>query len=385
MSDSVNKIISKTFMNIAAGLETGSYMPKPKILVTGPGSEHGEENMLSGAVMAAARGIDVVYIGTLTHESVTAIPAANDKEAHDIMEKLLEGGAADGAVTMHYPFPIGVSTVGRAVTPGMGRPMYIATTTGTSSSNRVEGMIKNALYGIITAKAGGLKNPTVGILNIDGARQAASALKELKEKGYDISFASSGRADGGCIMRGNDLLTGACDVMVTDPLTGNILIKTLSSFTTGGSYESIGWGYGPGIGQGYDRLVMIVSRASGAPVIANAIEYAAELIRGDYREKAKLEFAAAEKAGLTRILEGIKSKAAPAQEQDAVKAPPKEVVTGEILGIEITDLEDAVAVLWKAGIYAESGMGCTGPIILVNEARLEAAVEILVKNKYISG
>jgi len=385
MSDSVNKIISKTFMNIAAGLETGSYMPKPKILITGPGSEHGEENMLSGAVMAAARGIDVVYIGTLTHESVTAIPAANDKEAHDIMEKLLEGGAADGAVTMHYPFPIGVSTVGRAVTPGMGRPMYIATTTGTSSSNRVEGMIKNALYGIITAKAGGLKNPTVGILNIDGARQAASALKELKEKGYDISFASSGRADGGCIMRGNDLLTGACDVMVTDPLTGNILIKTLSSFTTGGSYESIGWGYGPGIGQGYDRLVMIVSRASGAPVIANAIEYAAELIRGDYREKAKLEFAAAEKAGLTRILEGIKSKAAPAQEQDAVKAPPKEVVTGEILGIEITDLEDAVAVLWKAGIYAESGMGCTGPIILVNEARLEAAVEILVKNKYISG
>jgi len=372
-------------MNIAAGLETGSYMPKPKILITGPGSEHGEENMLSGAVMAAARGIDVVYIGTLTHESVTAIPAANDKEAHDIMEKLLEGGAADGAVTMHYPFPIGVSTVGRAVTPGMGRPMYIATTTGTSSSNRVEGMIKNALYGIITAKAGGLKNPTVGILNIDGARQAASALKELKEKGYDISFASSGRADGGCIMRGNDLLTGACDVMVTDPLTGNILIKTLSSFTTGGSYESIGWGYGPGIGQGYDRLVMIVSRASGAPVIANAIEYAAELIRGDYREKAKLEFAAAEKAGLTRILEGIKSKAAPAQEQDAVKAPPKEVVTGEILGIEITDLEDAVAVLWKAGIYAESGMGCTGPIILVNEARLEAAVEILVKNKYISG
>ena len=385
MSDSVNKIISKTFMNIAAGLETGSYMPKPKILITGPGSEHGEENMLSGAVMAAARGIDVVYIGTLTHESVTAIPAANDKEAHDIMEKLLEGGAADGAVTMHYPFPIGVSTVGRAVTPGMGRPMYIATTTGTSSSNRVEGMIKNALYGIITAKAGGLKNPTVGILNIDGARQAASALKELKEKGYDISFASSGRADGGCIMRGNDLLTGACDVMVTDPLTGNILIKTLSSFTTGGSYESIGWGYGPGIGQGYDRLVMIVSRASGAPVIANAIEYAAELIRGDYREKAKLEFAAAEKAGLTRILEGIKSKAAPAQEQDAVKAPPKEVVTGEILGIEITDLEDAVAVLWKAGIYAESGMGCTGPIILVNEVRLENAVKILVENKYISG
>ena len=30
----------------------------------------------------------------------------------------------------------------------------------------------------------------------------------------------------------------------------------------------------PGIGEGYEQLVMIVSRASGAPVIANAIRYA---------------------------------------------------------------------------------------------------------------
>ena len=52
------------------------------------------------------------------------------------------------------------------------------------------------------------------------------------------------------------------------------------SFTTGGSFEASGYGYGPGIGEGYDKLIMIVSRASGAPVIANALEYAAQLIRG---------------------------------------------------------------------------------------------------------
>ena len=69
-------------------------------------------------------------------------------------------------------------------------------------------------------------------------------------------------------MRGNDLLVGACDVMVTDSLTGNILMKMMSSYCTGGSYEAVGYGYGPGIGEGYDRLVMIVSRASGAPVLA---------------------------------------------------------------------------------------------------------------------
>src|SRR5699024_2894468 len=98
-------------------------------------------------------------------------------------------------------FPIGVSTVGRAVTPAKGKEMYIATTTGTSSTDRIEGMIKNAVYGIITAKACGNPNPTVGILNVDGARQTEKALKELQANGYDIAFAESGRADGGCVMR----------------------------------------------------------------------------------------------------------------------------------------------------------------------------------------
>ena len=40
-------------------------------------------------------------------------------------------------------------------------------------------------------------------------------------------------------MRGNDLLAGAPDVMVTDTLTGNIFMKVFSSFTTGGNYESL--------------------------------------------------------------------------------------------------------------------------------------------------
>ena len=41
-------------------------------------------------------------------------------------------------------------------------------------------------------------------------------------------------------MRGNDVLRGTPDIMVTDSLTGNILIKMLSSYTTGGSYEAMG-------------------------------------------------------------------------------------------------------------------------------------------------
>ncbi len=132
------------------------------------------------------------------------------------MEEMLANGEVDGAVTMHFPFPIGVSTVGRVVTPAKGREMFVANTTGTSSADRIEGMIKNTIYGIIAAKTCGIANPTVGILNVDGARQTEKALKELQENGYDITFAESARADGGCVMRGNDVLQGTPDIMVTD-------------------------------------------------------------------------------------------------------------------------------------------------------------------------
>ena len=298
---------------------------------------------------------------------------------------MLDTGAIDGCVTMHYPFPIGVSTVGRVVTPGKGKEMFIATTTGTSATDKVEAMIKNAIYGIITAKACGIKNPTVGILNIDGARQCEGALKELQANGFDITFAESSRADGGCVMRGNDLLVGACDVMVADSLTGNILMKMMSSYCTGGSYEAMGYGYGPGIGEGYDRLVMIVSRASGAPVLANAMEYASQLVKGNYKKVAADVFEAANKAGLKAVIEARKPKAKAASEDDApVVAPPKEVVTATISGVEVMDLEDAVNVLWKNQIYAESGMGCTGPIVLVNPDKLDKAVELLKAAGYVS-
>mgnify|MGYP003097343769 CR=1 FL=1 len=107
------------------------------------------------------------------------------------MESMLENGEVDGAVTMHFPFPIGVSTVGRSTTPAKSREMFIANTTGTSSTDRVEAMIKNAIYGVITAKACGNPTPSVGILNVDGARQTEKALKKLVEGGYELHFAQS--------------------------------------------------------------------------------------------------------------------------------------------------------------------------------------------------
>lgn len=383
----VKKIIGKTFMDIAEAIQTGQFGKKIKVGLTTLGSEHGVENLVKGAELAAKQGVnfDIVLIGPKVDTELEVIEVEKEEEMHKTMEELLDTGYISACVTMHYNFPIGVSTVGKVITPGYGKEMCLATTTGTASAHRVEAMVKNALYGIITAKAMGIKEPTVGILNLDGARAVERALKELNSNGYKINFAESMRADGGAVMRGNDLLTGTTDVMVTDTLTGNIMMKVFSSYTTGGSYESLGFGYGPGIGEEYDRTILILSRASGAPVVANAIKYAAQLAQGNLIEVAKTEFEKAKKAKYHEILKGLTKDTKKAKEEmEEIAMPQKEIVTGSISGIDIMDLEDAVAALWKTGIYAESGMGCTGPIVLVNEGKLDQATDTLAKAGFVA-
>lgn len=381
--DNLKKTIAETFLELAEGLETGNFS-SAKIALMGVGSEHGEENTMEAALLAAQKGIKVLFIGSLeapAGSGVETIQAADQDTAFQIMEDLLKEGKADAAVAMHYPFPIGVSTVGRTLSPASGKEFFLATTTGTSSTDRVEGMILNAVAGLATAKACGVADPTVGILNLDGGRQVEMALKKLQDQGYNFRFAESARADGGAILRGNDVLLGSADVIICDTLTGNVIVKMLAAANSGGRYETLGYGYGPGVGEGYQQTVLIVSRASGARLIANAIEYAADLVKGQILKQVEQEFAAAKKAGLQEILDERKAKeAGPAAEE--VVAPPKEVTTGEILGVDVMLLDEATQVLWKAGIYAENGMGCTGPVIKVNEAKLEEAHKILVDAGY---
>lgn len=380
----LKQTIADVFQELADTLETGRSVSST-VALTALGSEHAETELCRAAVMAADKGISVKVIGTqkIDHPGVESVLVADADEGHKKLETLLESGVADAGVTMHYPFPIGVSTVGRVITPAQGKHMYLATTTGTSALTRVEALVLNAIYGIITAKACGIKEPTVGLLNIDGARQAEIVLKKLADNGYPIHFAESNRSDGGAVMRGNDALAGTCDIMVMDSLTGNILQKLFSSFHTGGNYESVGFGYGPGVGEGMDKLIMIVSRASGAPVVSGAIEFADELVRGNFQKVQQAEFANAKKASLDTLLK----EAQPQKEvpQEKVKQPDKEIVTEEIHGIEILDLEDAVQHLWSKGVYAESGMGCTGPVVMIAEKRVTEATALLVDAGYIGG
>lgn len=378
----IKKMIADVFEDIATGIETGGFAKKVRVGVTTIGSEHGEENVIKGAEIAQEKdpSIEVVLIGHKCDSKLKQYNVESDEEGYKVMEELLDSGEIDACVTMHYSFPIGVSTVGRVVTPAMGSEMTLATTTGTSSPHRVEAMVLNAIAGIITAKAMGNPEPTLGILNVDGARQVERALKEIDKGGYKIHFAESARADGGCVMRGNDLLMGTPDIMVTDTLTGNLLMKVFSSYVTGGSFEAHGYGYGPGIGSGYERLIYIISRASGYPVIANAVKYAAECVRGDIKNLIKDEYKKANKAGLEKVIndleEASKKTSGPKEE---VKAPAEEVTDGSIGGIDILEMEDAVQALWKEGIFASSGMGCTGPVVMVNSSKLDAAKTVLAK------
>lgn len=382
--DAAKKMIAEVFNDIADGVKSGRFGKKVRIGLTILGSEHGVEEMVKAAEMAKSKydDFEIVLIGSKVDCDFEIVEVSDAEEGHKKMVEMLEKGELDGCVTQHFDFPIGVSTVGKVVTPGKGREMIIATTTGTTSTNRVEGMVINAISGVATAKALGIKNPRIGILNIEGARQTERILNEVKENGYDITFAESLRADGGSVMRGNDLLAGTPDVMVCDSLTGNLLIKMFSSFTTGGGYETIGAGYGPGIGADYDKLVNIVSRASGAPLIAEALRYCATCAKNKVLAIAKEEFKNADKAGLQASIDKVTKKKAEASTTEEVKMPPKEVVTFSIPGIDILELEDACKTLWKEGIYSESGMGCTGPIILVSEANGEKAIEILKKAEY---
>jgi len=349
----------------------GAAAPEPEAVITVGvtllGSEHGVEEVLRGAELAQKRhrNLKVVAIGPKCPTSLTLVEANTEEEQHRVMEELLQSGKINACVTMHYNFPLGVTTIGRVVAPASGREMLIASTTGMAASNRTKAMHTNAILGIAVAKALGIEEPTVGILNVDGALTTERSLRELEKEGYTINWATSSRADGQAIMRGNDVLAGSCDVLVTDSLTGNILVKMLSALNTGGGIESVGYGYGPGVGAGFQSIINIVSRASGAPVIAGAIEFAADMA------KAKLPQIVAEELSKAKLLEQT--------EPAAVPKPPAKPVDQEITGIDVLEIEGAAEALWRENIYAEAGMGCTGPVVLVAREDLEAAKQKLIE------
>lgn len=382
---SLKNEVGKTLAGVAEGIRSGSFGKRVRIGLTVLGSEHGEAELIKAARIAQSSFSDfeVILIGGGKQEDFQWHEADNLNDCHAKMEELFKDNAINGAVTLHYSFPLGVGTVGKVVTPATGREMILSTTTGTSHPARAAAMVKNAVYGISVAKALGNEDPTVGILNLDNAPQVQKALEGMREKGFVFRFTESARADGGALMRGNDLLQGVPDVMVTDTLTGNLLIKMFASFLTGGGYESVGYGYGPCLGSEYPYLVSIISRASGAPVIANALKMTADAAAGDLRGRFAETLGAAEKAGLNQALDSLRPRAAIETATETVAEPPAKIANQEITGIDILEVEDAKTCLWSKSIYAKTGMGCTGPVVMVADEDEQKARDILKEGGYL--
>ncbi len=350
------------------------------------GSELGQAELLEGARLAQQSDprLKVLAIGPKCagYDDLEWLETgADEREVSAAMEGALKTRAISGAVALHYPFPIGVTTIGRVLTPARGRGLLLASTTGTSSSQPLEALVLNAIYGRAVARSLGMAEPTLGLLNITGANQALRALNTLRDNGYPIKFGQSQRADGGSILRGNDIINPNLDICLCDSLTGNVLMKLFSAWNTGGSYESLGWGYGPSAGAGWREVVSIISRASGAPVVAGALLNTAEAVRGGLPDRVAEEMALAGKAGLEKVLASLAPAAPVAAEE--VKAPPARPTGEEIHGVDVLDIEAAVQCLWKQNIYAESAMGCTGPVVKVHVDALAAAKECLKANNYI--
>ncbi len=386
----LNEALASAFTEMADGLTSGSFGRKKRIGLTLVGSEHGSEELVRAATLAARQYADIepVLIGDVAECGFELHPASDLLECHQVMEALLEEGKIDACVTLHYSFPLGVSTVGKVITPAIGREMILATTTGTSDIVRNIAMVKNAIAGIALAKASGIQQPTVGILNVEGAAQVERALRQLNDNGFAINFIESDRADGGVLMRGNDLLQGIPDVMVADSLTGNLMMKVFSSFNTGGSYEALGYGYGPGLGEEAKQIVGIISRASGAPVIAGAMRLLADSVQGDLLNLYRRELKTAKEAGLEEILltlepKGLKPKSV-AEKTETVTAPPEKITDSDINGIDILDIETACDALWAKNIFARTGMGCTGPVVMVAKEDREQACVVLKESGFIA-
>ena len=154
------------------------------------GGEHSDAEFLSAAAAAMKEDAALTVVGVgprpagLVPAGMDCIePGCEGGAMAAGMEKALEDGHIQGAVALHYPFPLGVTTVGRVLTPALGKAMFVACTTGMSAAQRQQALLRNAVLGMAVARGMGLASPAVGVLNVDAAPQVLRALNRMAERG----------------------------------------------------------------------------------------------------------------------------------------------------------------------------------------------------------
>jgi len=96
MSEAViKKMIGDAFNDVATAIETGKFGKRVKVGITTLGSEHGIENLVKGAELAAAGAdFDIVLIGPKVDTTLEIALAETEEDMHKVMEQLLASQSA---------------------------------------------------------------------------------------------------------------------------------------------------------------------------------------------------------------------------------------------------------------------------------------------------
>jgi phosphate acyltransferase len=224
----------------------------PRIAVDALGGDRGPEEVVAGAVQAAADGIDVLIVGPPGLETrglplrealeviemadkptdavrskpdstlVSAIRAVADGEA-DAIVSAGNTGAVLAAGLLHLRRLPGVLRPAIAVSiPARDGPSMLLDA-GANADARAEHLLQFAHMGaVFCEEILDIENPSVRLLSIGEEDEKGSALvldahALLRES--SLNFAGNAES--------RDLLKGAADVIVTDGFTGNIALKLL--------------------------------------------------------------------------------------------------------------------------------------------------------------
>lgn len=152
---------------------------------------------------------------------------------------LCEKGQVGAAVSMgNTGAMVGAATIGLGTLPGVKRPGIAVTIDltghpvtlvdmGANIAPKAQHLVQYGLMGAVYAKSCiGQENPRIGLLNI-GEEEAKGT--DLLKEAYGL-FRESGQNFVGNI-ESHDIFRRACEVVVTDGFTGNVVLKLLEGFS----------------------------------------------------------------------------------------------------------------------------------------------------------
>lgn len=226
------------------------------IAVDAMGGDTAPREIVEGAILAAAAGVDLVLVGDESQispmladrdvdidiQSATEIITMDDDAARAIRDKkdasvvvaarMVADGRAGGMVSAGSTgaaLAAAAFIIGRL--PGVSRPGiasifptgHVVMDVGANIECKPEHLLQFAVMGgAVSTVYRGIAQPRIGLLNIG---EEASKGRELERQAFKLLTDSAAINFIGNV-EGRDLATDVVDVIVTDGFTGNVLLKT---------------------------------------------------------------------------------------------------------------------------------------------------------------